>query len=362
MEDHEQNRTGTEYWQADAVNIVQYIREGMNLKDRFDADLIQKVIGILEINGFEARTIAGYNLRCLYPRLAIFAHSCCPTVTHSVWPSAEFKMVARPTVDVKADEPLHTCYTYTLYGTATRQQSLKYGKFFTCRCPRCLDPTELGTHFSSFKCNKCDPGLIYSTSPLDPDAPWKCNSCDFGTSGAAIQKAVGVMQQELDAVPYTDYESPAGILQNYERLHRKFRSVLHPRHFIHTSIRHSLIELYGRIEGYEMQELPDILLERKAEMCRDLLKVVDVFEAGMSRSRAMIMYELHAPLVLMARTAFTAGVLSGEPLKKRLEEAIALLAECSKILEWEDPTTPEGILAQVAQQSLKQLQDSLGSV
>jgi hypothetical protein len=183
MEDHEQLRKDTEYWNADGINIVEYIRAKLGLKERFAADLIQKVIGILEINVFEARTPMGYDLRCLYPKLAIFAHSCCPTVTHTMWPSDDYKMIARPTVDVKENDQLYTCYTYTLYGTALRQQNLKYGKFFTCRCARCLDPTELDTHFSSFKCNKCDPGLIMSTNPLEIEAPWKCSSCDFGTSG-----------------------------------------------------------------------------------------------------------------------------------------------------------------------------------
>lgn len=75
-------------------------------------------------------------------------------------------MTARTTVDIKEGEPVYLCYTHLLNGTSYRQSFLKDSKYFTCHCTRCLDPTELGTHFSSFKCNKCDPGLILTTDPL----------------------------------------------------------------------------------------------------------------------------------------------------------------------------------------------------
>lgn len=33
------------------------------------------------------------------------------------------------------------------------------GKYFVCKCSRCEDPTELGTHLSSVNCTGCDDGL-----------------------------------------------------------------------------------------------------------------------------------------------------------------------------------------------------------
>jgi hypothetical protein len=349
MEDHEKFRRGTDYWNADQVNIVRYIREALGLRDRFSEDLIQKAIGILEVNVFEARTSLGYNLRCLYAKVSMFAHACCPNTTHSVWPSDNFKIIVRPTVDLRDSAVLYATYTYTLQGTSARQQHLRASKFFTCRCPRCVDPSEMGTHFSSFKCSKCEPGLIVATEPLNDAAKWKCTHCDFVTTGASIQRAVALMQQEVDAVQNLEYGAER--LEQYERLFRKFRNVLHPRHFIPTNIRHSLIEMYGRISGYEMQELSVGLLERKVDLCREVLKVLDTFEAGKSRARAMIMYELHAPLVLLAKLADHAAAASD-----RVREARALLTASGEILHWEDPTTPEGILAQVAKQSLSRFQ------
>lgn len=76
------------------------------------------------------------------------------------------RLVLRTTINVKEGQELFTTYTYTLSGTRVRQDHLKKGKFFSCKCERCSDPTELGTHFSSLLCKKCDNGEIISTNPL----------------------------------------------------------------------------------------------------------------------------------------------------------------------------------------------------
>lgn len=96
------------------------------------------------------------------------------------------RIIARASVDIEKGELVTTCYTHTLSGTLSRQDHLKKGKHFTCKqkiqafrskresklqfllgeCARCTDPTELGTHFSSMKCSKCDNGYVVSSNPL----------------------------------------------------------------------------------------------------------------------------------------------------------------------------------------------------
>lgn len=77
-----------------------------------------------------------------------------------------FRLEGRATVLIKKDSPLNACYTFTLNGTLDRQQHLQQGKFFQCRCKRCMDPTELGTNFSSLKCQSCHSGNVISSNPL----------------------------------------------------------------------------------------------------------------------------------------------------------------------------------------------------
>lgn len=91
MEDHSDKRRDTEAWEADQQNIVGYLQGPCGLKSRFSDELIHKVVGILEVNAFEARTMSGNFVRCLYPKLAIMTHSCTPNTTHAILPSEGFK-------------------------------------------------------------------------------------------------------------------------------------------------------------------------------------------------------------------------------------------------------------------------------
>ena len=137
MEDHKNFRIGTPTWLVDDVNIVKYLRGPCKLNEKkISSDLIQvnikmqkykiyifhqsdfdlfnkliygrfmflfssiykinhiffqKILGILEVNVFEARTTSGNTIRCLYPKLGIIAHSCVPNTAHSINASENFK-------------------------------------------------------------------------------------------------------------------------------------------------------------------------------------------------------------------------------------------------------------------------------
>ncbi|CAD6999380.1 unnamed protein product [Ceratitis capitata] len=358
MEYHnEERRKLDDVWNADFVNIAQYLRGPCRLADRFSEDLIMQVVGILEVNAFEARTTQGYALRCLYPITGILAHNCVPNTFRTIHPSEGYRIRLRAMCDLAEGQQLQHSYTYTLNGTVQRQEHLKTGKFFTCQCKRCKDPTELGTNFSTFKCSKCEDGWLLPSDPLDSSCKWKCTLCTFSTSNNAIQKALSVMQSEVATIQAME-PSPQK-LQETEKLMRKYLVVVHPRHFIQTGLRQSLIEMYGRVAEYELAELPDVMLDHKEDLCRQVLRVLEVFEPGLSRTRAMMLYELHVPLVLLAKSGFIAGVLSTDVLKQKLLDVIDILKECVDILQYEDPETQEGNLCKVAQQAMEQLIQSV---
>lgn len=359
MEDHEQERKASSTWAADDTNIVQYLRGPCKL-DKHSADLIHKVIGILEVNAFEARTINGDPVRCLYPKLAIFSHSCVPNLHHAITLDGQFRMTCRAAVDVPKGGVLNTTYSYTMWGTAKRQEHLKTSKFFTCKCDRCQSATELGTHFSSLKCNKCDLGIISTSDPYNSDAEWKCSHCEFKAPGPNVRKMLETIEKEISMLDCMDYDATR--LQETERLYKRYRSVFHPNHYIQMGLRQQLIQMYGQVEGYEMLELPDVLLEHKTELIKQVLRVLDVIEPGKSRARAMMLFELHVPMIFTAKSIYAAGLLEGEPLRKKFREVIDVLEECKEILEWEDPNSPEGYCAKVAAGALVQLKESLDGI
>ncbi|XP_065357523.1 SET domain-containing protein SmydA-8 isoform X2 [Calliphora vicina] len=358
MEYHDkERRENFDIWHADLVNIAQYLRGPCKLGERFTEDLIMQVVGILEVNAFEAKSLQGFALRALYPITGILSHNCVPNTMRSIYPSEDYRIRLRAMVDLEPGQQLQHSYSYTLNGTSQRQEHLKTGKYFSCDCKRCKDPTELGTNFSTFKCSKCEDGWLLWTDPLDPNTEWKCTLCEFKTSSDAIRRALAVMQAEVSELQAT--EMSAARLQETEKLLKKYRVVLHPLHYIMISLKQNLIEMYGRVKEYEMVELPDVLLERKEELCRHVLRVMNVFEPGLSRMRAMILYELHVPVVLLAKSGFIAEVLSGKKLKEKLSEAVAILKDCVEILQHEDSQSQEGVLGLIAKQAMEQLTQSV---
>lgn len=89
------------------------------------------------------------------------------------------------------------------------------------------------------------------------------------------------MTDEYEAVDASD-------VLGYENFIHKYRNVLHPTHYLCLSSKHSLSQLYGKVENYMIHEMPEEELQRKIEICRDLMKVFDVIEPGLSRLRGMV--------------------------------------------------------------------------
>ncbi len=70
------------------------------------------------------------------------------------------------------DSVISATYTQTLWDTPQRRRHLFQSKCFWCRCKRCKDPTEFGTHLSSLLCEGCG-GRVTQVDPLDIDGEWR---------------------------------------------------------------------------------------------------------------------------------------------------------------------------------------------
>jgi hypothetical protein len=134
---------------------------------------IQHIINILKIE-----TIFNRFAVKLYPKSAKLSHACIPN-TRTIRASKGLEILA--TVPIKGGQPLTQLYGRIFKGTHRRQELLQNIYYFSCSCPRCSDPTELGTFFSAIKCSmkKCV-GYLLPKTPLDisPTSKWKCNVCN----------------------------------------------------------------------------------------------------------------------------------------------------------------------------------------
>ena len=276
MESHNELRKNIpKLWSRNQKVIVDKIRKDWKFTN-FSEEEIHTACCIIEVNSFEI----GQNsvrARALFPMAYLMAHDCTPNTTHTDHTKTH-DLTIRMTDDVKKGEMITVTYSYTLQGTIKRREHLHESKFFWCRCKRCKDPTEFGTYCSALRCPKCPGGMILSIDPLEQESDWKCVKCSYTVTAKSVQILFEKLYLELENLDVNSIE------ENEEFI-KKYRNALHPNHYLFLSAKHSLCQLYGRVEGHLIHELSEEDLHRKEEICRELLEVVDKFEPGLTRLR-----------------------------------------------------------------------------
>lgn len=63
-------------------------------------------------------------------------------------------------------------------------------------------------------------------------------------------------------------------MKHLEELVSKLSMFLHPHHYHLYSVKHSLVQLYGHQHGYQINQLSDQQLQRKAGMYESYLTLV----------------------------------------------------------------------------------------
>lgn len=180
--------------------------------------------------------------------------------------------------------------------------------------------------------------------------------CANTISSSIICQTLSVVQSEANSVEPTLF-TPAGI-EKCESLLKKFKHKLHPNHFIQIDLKQNLIKLLGRMPGYQLNELSDIQLKYKIDLCYQVLSVLNELHPGQTRIRAMLLYELHAPIFLHGKIAFRKGLINESELNDIFTKSIDLLNECITILQREDVSSIENKLVSVAANTLKYLQEA----
>jgi hypothetical protein len=162
---------------------------------------------------------------------------------------------------------------------------LREGKYFDCTCSRCSDPTELGTHMSSVRCVHCYVGLITSTKPTSTISPqeqmkqtWECNSCKHRYRPNLIATTVSLARCQLNDINRTDARAMEDLL-------RQLLRTFPPQHFLILELKQALVAAYRDMS--REQNPSRKILNRKIELCRDMLPVLQVVEPGISRLRGI---------------------------------------------------------------------------
>lgn len=215
----------------------------------------------------------------MYPTAYLLEHSCLPNCFYTFDFSSNFRINVKAGRPIKKGEHLTTMYTHVLWGTQMRREHLKDTKYFECKCDRCKDPTELGTYLSALKCMGTEEkgacgGYQLPVDPLSSSTEWACNKCPVRITNDHVNFLMSQMNEEVDGLLVGHTAS----IKELEDLIDKLSQFLHANHYHLFALKHTLIQLYGSQAGCVASKTSDALLQRKIEMCENMLKVAETLD------------------------------------------------------------------------------------
>ncbi|XP_017049346.1 SET domain-containing protein SmydA-8 [Drosophila ficusphila] len=349
-------RKGTDIWKNYQEHAFAPLEKSGVLKQlhgETDEELVQGLLGVLDINAFEIRAPEpGGSMRGLYRRAGLFAHSCLPNLVTAIDDERRIKVYANRFI--AAGEILYTCYTNQLLGNEERRQVLKEGKCFDCACPRCQDPTELGTHMSSFICSHCSCTGGYIIRQPETGI-WLCL---LNPEHTLKQEFVSNMLERAKEEIFHARED----IYRLELLLAKLSRLLHRNHYLMLDLKQNIASILRQILQNITHRPNRKVYERKIRLCQEILLVLKVVAPGISRLKAIALYELANTQAELARKLFSEQEHSANDLLAELGQVEVMMRESLRMLLFEPLATPEGQLSRTMLRELKELQDDIKNI
>ncbi|KAI4456165.1 set and mynd domain containing arthropod-specific member 4 isoform a [Holotrichia oblita] len=333
MQSNLENHRDSALYLALKQNIVPIIID--KLKIDTNEEEILTICSIFDTNAFDVRDSKGLvNVRALYSTVSLISHDCKQNTRH-YYIDDDFEIHVSATIPIKKGEIITTSYTQTLWGTILRRKHLKQFKNFDCTCNRCKDPTEFGLYVGSIYCSSCRendksnccPKMI-STDSINSNANFKCENCDHVIAAKQVHWGNEALRNEILSLNKSDPKS-------FEAFLEKYKDVLHSTNTHVLEVKYALSQMYGNLNGYNICDIADDLVERKITLCHELLEVADILCPGSSRFRGSLLYDLQAAMVVQTRRSYEQEKITKQAASERLLEAVTILQESAKILSVE---------------------------
>lgn len=116
---------------------------------------------------------------------------------------------------------------------------------------------------------------------------WKCRECGKEMSREEVSRTEDVIQNIIKNVQRLPVDRH--LMDRCEELFVTLPRKLHPNHALLMQLRIYLAHLYGNVPGFLMPELSVELLQRKAQLCFEMLEVLRNICPGYSRLRGLKM-------------------------------------------------------------------------
>ncbi|KAH8405988.1 hypothetical protein KR215_001817, partial [Drosophila sulfurigaster] len=321
LEDHLKERLDTPLYQVLRANLITFIKTVLGQRDWPEMEIL-RLAAILDTNAFEVRQNAERRkVRAIFPGGAMIAHDCVPNLRHRFDDDMNIVFLAKR--KIAKGEILSISYTQPLRSTIQRRLHLKQVKCFDCACARCSDPTELEIYAGSRMCEKCKVGKFVSVNPLQNAANWKCQVCNIVKGAREVLTQDAKLQQEIESL---DKSTPAAL----EDFLYRHRIELHETNTHILQAKYALTQLYGSAPGFSMEELSEKSLQRKIDLCEELLQLSNLIDSGWSIFRGNLLIDLEEAIVTKALRLDDAT-----ECEAKLKQAVELLQEIANIMKHE---------------------------
>jgi len=339
MMDHEEDRRVEKAnWDFMQKNVVETIRGRLG-QDQWGEELIQRLAGVVRTNGFQLHAtgvqpgeepLEDHELgisRVLFPTVAFINHSCLPNtrVVHKLG----YHLGVRSKVHIKAGEEITISYNSAFMGVIDRREDFNRTWFFDCSCVRCSSATDLDTHSDSLLCPSCPSGLLQQSQPLSYKAPWTCETC----KNSMLRQMVKEKEQELEKKS----EEAGDDTDKLEQLLTEYKKVFHPNHHLFLKMKLKLTQLYGNSGG--QTQMNRKYLEKKIEVCTEVLSILAQVDPGFSDNFGMVLYERIPPSLLVLQQQLDTGEIGVEAFKEGLTNIIEDGQQVKLCMEFHDQGT-----------------------
>ncbi|XP_069957592.1 uncharacterized protein [Cherax quadricarinatus] len=273
LQSHEKERRKMHISRFVEEHVVRAMETLLGLE--VDSGVVHRVCGVLDTNAFELSLDQCRQGRAIFILSSMMNHSCLSNAQR--WYS-EGNMVVRASVDISKGTPLFISYTQSLWGTRARRAHLSVSKMFLCKCKRCLDSTELGSHMSSIPCRECQ-GLV--VPPDDSCSYWTCTLCGKRIDANATESLVRAGAIAMNHLPKDDTAGATLILEHLKRQ-------LGDNHYIVAQIKYAVVQA---IINRPLKDVTSRDLTRVVTLTKELITLATIIEPGITRFRGLLLLE-----------------------------------------------------------------------
>jgi len=311
-----------------ASKLLCDIKEQLKHLDYKEED-IDHAYGLLKLYGYNLPDVPDGKVRSIFPVQSLLNHSCLPNLQY-IEKEGGRKIVLQSTTKIEKGELLTVRFTPFLQGRISLTKWLNEQRYISCKCPRCIDGTELGTFTSSALCDQPEcrerGGLLL---PLDPvnRSEWICSSCQTIMSQVKVE--------EIEEKYITKFrELPQGDLNEYYRFLNELGDRFHASHHLVMRMAHFLVLLQGK----RLESLSRERIETQSVLCDKLLVYVSRLDPGATQTRAKLLLEKNKADLNLAKLDCEAGRINRKVFMAKIKEGVRVEVNAKKILyfKWED--------------------------